>query len=275
MPQRQAGRFHNRNRGCRPPEEEPAKNSTAFVRPKLELEDGGSCRPKELGFDGKARTKELGFDGKARTIELDNSSGTPIKELNDGDGRLEELDNGNGTSSAALNLKVSTDTSSSTVGIESDRFLHVPATTSAPAAPFDSRVQTTARARAALFHHEKPPPPHEEQRRRPNALIQPETNSGWDRGDGWLGRDILITENDRHSANLLVEAAMEESKSRTCRQRLLVVANRLPVSATRNGDVWSLELSAGGLVSALLGKITSCVHHFQLCFHYIFLDIIC
>jgi trehalose 6-phosphate synthase/phosphatase len=36
-------------------------------------------------------------------------------------------------------------------------------------------------------------------------------------------------------------------------QRLLVVANRLPVSATRKGDEWTLELSAGGLVSALLG----------------------
>ncbi|KAL3691596.1 hypothetical protein R1sor_005247 [Riccia sorocarpa] len=36
-------------------------------------------------------------------------------------------------------------------------------------------------------------------------------------------------------------------------QRLLVVANRLPVSATRKGDDWHLELSAGGLVSALLG----------------------
>uniref|UniRef100_A0A0D3ARH0 alpha,alpha-trehalose-phosphate synthase (UDP-forming) n=1 Tax=Brassica oleracea var. oleracea TaxID=109376 RepID=A0A0D3ARH0_BRAOL len=38
------------------------------------------------------------------------------------------------------------------------------------------------------------------------------------------------------------------------RQRLLVVANRLPVSAVRRGeDSWSLEISAGGLVSALLG----------------------
>ncbi|CAF2140730.1 unnamed protein product [Brassica napus] len=37
------------------------------------------------------------------------------------------------------------------------------------------------------------------------------------------------------------------------RQRLLVVANRLPVSAVRRGeDSWSLEISAGGLVSALL-----------------------
>ncbi|GMH05570.1 hypothetical protein Nepgr_007410 [Nepenthes gracilis] len=38
------------------------------------------------------------------------------------------------------------------------------------------------------------------------------------------------------------------------RQRLLVVANRLPVSAVRRSeDSWSLEISAGGLVSALLG----------------------
>lgn len=41
---------------------------------------------------------------------------------------------------------------------------------------------------------------------------------------------------------------------RPFRQRLLVVANRLPVSAIRKGeDLWSLEISAGGLVSALLG----------------------
>jgi trehalose 6-phosphate synthase/phosphatase len=38
------------------------------------------------------------------------------------------------------------------------------------------------------------------------------------------------------------------------RQRLLVVANRLPVSAVRRGEeTWSLDISAGGLVSALLG----------------------
>lgn len=37
--------------------------------------------------------------------------------------------------------------------------------------------------------------------------------------------------------------------------RLLVVANRLPVSAIRRGEEeWELEVSAGGLVSALLGK---------------------
>lgn len=41
---------------------------------------------------------------------------------------------------------------------------------------------------------------------------------------------------------------------RAGKHRLLVVANRLPVSATRTGThSWSLELNAGGLVSALLG----------------------
>ncbi|KAL3613709.1 threalose-6-phosphate phosphatase [Castilleja foliolosa] len=46
----------------------------------------------------------------------------------------------------------------------------------------------------------------------------------------------------------------EREKSPPFRQRLLVVANRLPVSAVRKGDdSWSLEVSAGGLVSALLG----------------------
>ncbi|CAH9055610.1 unnamed protein product [Cuscuta europaea] len=38
------------------------------------------------------------------------------------------------------------------------------------------------------------------------------------------------------------------------KQRLLVVANRLPVAATRKGeDSWALEVNVGGLVSALLG----------------------
>nr|QTM07291.1 TPS3 [Paeonia ostii] len=41
---------------------------------------------------------------------------------------------------------------------------------------------------------------------------------------------------------------------RPSKQRLLVVANRLPVSAIRKGeDSWQLEVSVGGLVTALLG----------------------
>ncbi|XP_008792292.2 alpha,alpha-trehalose-phosphate synthase [UDP-forming] 1 isoform X2 [Phoenix dactylifera] len=46
----------------------------------------------------------------------------------------------------------------------------------------------------------------------------------------------------------------KRSNGKAMKQRLLVVANRLPVSAVRQGeDSWALEISAGGLVSALLG----------------------
>lgn len=51
----------------------------------------------------------------------------------------------------------------------------------------------------------------------------------------------------------------EREDGRPFKQRLLVVANRLPVSAIRKGeDSWSLEISAGGLVSALLGMWSVC-----------------
>lgn len=51
----------------------------------------------------------------------------------------------------------------------------------------------------------------------------------------------------------------ERPHGRATKQRLLVVANRLPVSAVRRGeDSWSLEISAGGLVSALLGEHSVC-----------------
>ena len=55
----------------------------------------------------------------------------------------------------------------------------------------------------------------------------------------------------------------ERKDFRASKQRLLVVANRLPVSAVRRGeDSWQLEMSVGGLVSALLGKvITSILLH--------------
>ncbi|KAK0578314.1 hypothetical protein LWI29_008526 [Acer saccharum] len=46
----------------------------------------------------------------------------------------------------------------------------------------------------------------------------------------------------------------ERQEGRPSKQRLLVVANRLPVSAVRRSvDSWQLEISVGGLVSALLG----------------------
>lgn len=53
-----------------------------------------------------------------------------------------------------------------------------------------------------------------------------------------------------------------KEKSHRNTQRLLVVANRLPVSAIRlDGDKWDLQLSAGGLVSALLGMALA-THNF-------------
>lgn len=57
------------------------------------------------------------------------------------------------------------------------------------------------------------------------------------------------------SARAALFDGYEKPDGKPTRQRLLVVANRLPVSAVRRGeDSWSLEISAGGLVSALLGN---------------------
>ncbi|KAJ6801721.1 alpha,alpha-trehalose-phosphate synthase [UDP-forming] 1 [Iris pallida] len=55
-------------------------------------------------------------------------------------------------------------------------------------------------------------------------------------------------------SRLVEEGFGRASGGTPMKQRLLVVANRLPVSAVRRGeDSWSLDISAGGLVSALLG----------------------
>ncbi|XP_050368921.1 alpha,alpha-trehalose-phosphate synthase [UDP-forming] 1-like [Argentina anserina] len=85
------------------------------------------------------------------------------------------------------------------------------------------------------------------------------------------GRVILPSEHEREeviSENSLVEKYLNGAPAATAlnanhekqeggrlhRQRLMVVANRLPVSAVREGeDSWSLEISPGGLVSALSG----------------------
>lgn len=57
------------------------------------------------------------------------------------------------------------------------------------------------------------------------------------------------------SANRTLYEGCESEDGKLSKQRLLVVANRLPVSAVRRGeDSWALEVSAGGLVTALLGK---------------------
>ena len=66
----------------------------------------------------------------------------------------------------------------------------------------------------------------------------------------------------------LVEGC-EKQDGRPFRQRLLVVANRLPVSAVRRGeDSWSLEISAGGLVTALLGKLYATWWTWFICSHF-------
>ncbi|KAL2245511.1 alpha,alpha-trehalose-phosphate synthase [UDP-forming] 1 [Sesamum indicum] len=83
-----------------------------------------------------------------------------------------------------------------------------------------------------------------------------------DDGDG--NRELEISEHDfsgssyveqnLEGAALALSEGSESPEERPISQRLLVVANRLPVSAVRRGeDSWSLEISAGGLVSALLG----------------------
>ncbi|KAK4398279.1 Alpha,alpha-trehalose-phosphate synthase [UDP-forming] 1 [Sesamum angolense] len=83
-----------------------------------------------------------------------------------------------------------------------------------------------------------------------------------DDADG--NRELEISEHDSsgssyveqnlEGAALALSEGSESPEERPIRQRLLVVANRLPVSAVRKGeDSWSLEISAGGLVSALLG----------------------
>lgn len=62
-----------------------------------------------------------------------------------------------------------------------------------------------------------------------------------------------------------------KEKSRRNSQRLLVVANRLPVSATPlDGDKWDLQLSAGGLVSALLGMALATLYFIRECYLAIF-----
>eukprot|EP00250_Pteridium_aquilinum_P031851 c44408_g1_i1 orf=449-1315(+) len=91
--------------------------------------------------------------------------------------------------------------------------------------------------------------PHSLSSTRVQRLLQQRLKSqhdkeAWDRGDGWIGRGEYVSK--------LVPDGKDDVRD-SSRQRLLVVANRLPVSATRRGNTWSLELSAGGLVSALLG----------------------
>ncbi|KAK9267678.1 hypothetical protein L1049_010110 [Liquidambar formosana] len=106
----------------------------------------------------------------------------------------------------------------------------------------------------------------ERELRKLNRSCQPneEARDGNREGD-FVENDPCVIEGDNGSSNeeeVLEGVAVakelgdgcERQDRRPSKQRLLVVANRLPVSAVRKGeDSWQLEMSVGGLVTALLG----------------------
>lgn len=103
----------------------------------------------------------------------------------------------------------------------------------------------------------------ERELRKSNKASQSNDSVDSNRGTELSEHDLRQREADTSGASLqkyLADArslneGWEGHDGRPIRQRLLVVANRLPVSAVRRGEEsWSLEISAGGLVSALLGK---------------------
>ncbi|CAI9784295.1 unnamed protein product [Fraxinus pennsylvanica] len=98
----------------------------------------------------------------------------------------------------------------------------------------------------------------ERELRRTSRASSPNDVTDGKRGTEISGQDISLPPNlERYleeAAAQAINGARERSDERPNRQRLLVVANRLPVSAVRRSeDSWSLDISAGGLVSALLG----------------------
>lgn len=107
--------------------------------------------------------------------------------------------------------------------------------------------------------------------RNPNDIAGSSDNSENDlRLEGDSSRQYVEQYLEGAAAAMAHDDACERQEARPYnRQRLLVVANRLPVSAVRRGeDSWSLEISAGGLVSALLGK-SELSYSFQFSFFHI------
>lgn len=84
-------------------------------------------------------------------------------------------------------------------------------------------------------------------------------------GDGAAERlAVAEPQSSRSRAGAHTDGYENSGKPHRNTQRLLVVANRLPVSAIPlDGDKWDLQLSAGGLVSALLGMAPAS-HNFYL-----------
>ena len=108
----------------------------------------------------------------------------------------------------------------------------------------------------------------ERELRKSFKLVQPteEARDGSKEGEQFYG-DSYISENEI-SGNHKEEEVTEtnaDARGFTGKQRLLVVANRLPVSAVREGvESYRLDISVGGLVSALLGKkiLSPCINCF-------------
>jgi len=88
-----------------------------------------------------------------------------------------------------------------------------------------------------------------------NTLPTDEARDGNKEGEQCCS-DSSISENEISGVHKEEEATeTNKQDERPNKQRLLVVANRLPVSAVRDGvESYQLEISVGGLVSALLGK---------------------
>ncbi|OIW17945.1 hypothetical protein TanjilG_17781 [Lupinus angustifolius] len=89
----------------------------------------------------------------------------------------------------------------------------------------------------------------ERELRKSSRYVQPTEEGNNKEGDQFLNDvEQFCNEED------LSDTSRAFTEEQPFRQRLLVVANRLPVSAVREGvDSYHLEISVGGLVSALLG----------------------
>ncbi|KAG9159260.1 hypothetical protein Leryth_025083 [Lithospermum erythrorhizon] len=99
--------------------------------------------------------------------------------------------------------------------------------------------------------------------RKSNKASQSYDNIDAARGTVLFDNDLNAAESsaffvDNYSEDVMASQSLndtlERPDGRPIKQRLLVVANRLPVTAVRKDEEsWSLDVSAGGLVSALLG----------------------
>lgn len=95
-----------------------------------------------------------------------------------------------------------------------------------------------------------------------------------ERGLRKFNRSFVVDDENTDSTNDSRGALLSDSRLlsdgreglKPRKQQLLVVANRLPVTAQRRGEnSWTLDITAGGLVSALLGndKILLTPHFFS------------